>query len=103
MVSSEQVFPQFFFPSLRGTCPAHCILQNINLLIFALKREEITGDWRKCYSVVIVIFPMACIINITDHDDKSNEAMVEKRSETDGIDERIWVEVENVRETAWKT
>jgi len=48
--------------------------------------------------VGIVIFPTACIINITDYDHKSNEAMVEKRSETDGIEERIWVEVENVRE-----
>ena len=46
----------------------------------------------------IVIFPLAYIINITDYDDKSNEAIVENRTETNAIEEHICVEVENVRE-----
>jgi hypothetical protein len=41
-----------------------------------------------------VIFPSAYIINSTDYD-KSNESIVENRSETSGIEEQIWVEVEN--------
>ena len=43
----------------------------------------------------IVIFPSAYIINSTDYDDKSIETIVENRTETNGIEVRIWVEVEN--------
>jgi len=39
-----------------------------------------------------VIFPSAYIINNTDYENKSNEAIVEKRID---IEEHIWVEVEN--------
>jgi hypothetical protein len=43
----------------------------------------------------IVIFPSAYIINSTDYDDKSIETIVENRTETNGIEVHIWVEVEN--------